>query len=163
MDCPELCICCVLPGRQLVGRKCRLAVASPSTVLMGIAVLLIPLSAIFIVMLVVSLMVGFGNGTGISSGFGMILGADLPPDRGRAKFLGIWPFMFDAGSTDGPALLSAVTAASTLATGVSPPASWSFLAAAVFAVYGNSGMAQWRRTQQGPANLPGGAARRPFP
>ena len=41
----------------------------------------------------------------------MTLGADYSPAVGRAHFLGVWRLMADLGSTTGPALLSAATAA----------------------------------------------------
>jgi hypothetical protein len=60
--------------------------------------------------------IGFGNGIG--SGMIMTLGADYSPIVGRAHFLGLWRLMADIGATGGPALLSAVTALLSLATGI---------------------------------------------
>lgn len=120
------------PAGKLMDRKGRQFVAVPSTLLMGTALLLIPLSSGFTGLLLVSLLVGFGNG--ISSGLVMTLGADFSPDRGRGQFLGVWRFMADAGSTGGPVLLSGVTAVSTLPAGVSATGLLGFAATAVFAV-----------------------------
>jgi hypothetical protein len=64
----------------------------------------------------------------------MTLGADFSPNRGRGQFLGLWRFMADTGSTGGPVLLSAVTAAATLGAGVTVTGVLGFLAAGVFAV-----------------------------
>jgi hypothetical protein len=64
----------------------------------------------------------------------MTLGADFSPDRGRGQFLGLWRFIADAGSTGGPVLLSAVTAVSSLAAGVTATGVLGFAAAGVFAV-----------------------------
>jgi predicted MFS family arabinose efflux permease len=119
------------PAGRLMDRKGRLWVAVPSTVIMGTAMLLIPLSAGFVGLLLAALLIGFGNG--ISSGLNMTLGADFSPDNGRGQFLGIWRFMADAGSTGGPMLLSGITAVASLGAGVAATGVLGFAAAAVFA------------------------------
>ncbi|SDT51453.1 Predicted arabinose efflux permease, MFS family [Pseudarthrobacter equi] len=120
------------PAGKLMDRKGRQFVAVPSTLLMGAALVLIPLTGSFTGLLLASLLIGFGNG--ISSGLVMTLGADFSPDRGRGQFLGLWRFMADAGSTGGPLLLSGVTAVASLGTGISATGILGFAAAAVFAV-----------------------------
>lgn len=120
------------PAGKVMDRRGRLFVAIPSTVIMGIAMLLIPLTASFTGLMLASLLIGFGNG--ISSGLIMTLGADFSPDRGRGQFLGLWRFIADAGSTGGPVLLSGVTALASLGAGVSATGILGFAAAAVFAV-----------------------------
>ncbi len=120
------------PAGKLMDRKGRQWVAVPSTLIMGTAMLLIPLSAGFVGLLLAALLIGFGNG--ISSGLNMTLGADFSPDNGRGQFLGIWRFMADAGATGGPVLLSAVTAAASLGAGVAATGVLGFGAAAVFAI-----------------------------
>ncbi|MDR7083156.1 MFS family permease [Arthrobacter ginsengisoli] len=120
------------PAGKLMDRKGRQWVAIPSTLIMGTAMLLIPLSAGFVGLLLGALLIGFGNG--ISSGLNMTLGADFSPDNGRSQFLGLWRFLADAGATGGPVLLSAVTAAASLGAGVAATGVLGFAAAAVFAV-----------------------------
>jgi MFS family permease len=120
------------PAGKLMDRRGRQFVAVPSTLLMGMALLLIPLTGSFVGLLLAALLIGFGNG--ISSGLVMTLGADFSPDRGRGQFLGLWRFMADAGSTGGPVLLSGVTALATLGAGISATGVLGFAAAAVFAV-----------------------------
>jgi MFS family permease len=120
------------PAGKLMDRKGRLWVAVPSTLIMGTAMVLIPLSTGFVSLMLAALLVGFGNG--ISSGLNMTLGADFSPDNGRGQFLGIWRFMADAGATGGPVLLSAVTAVAFLGAGVAATGVIGFAAAAVFAV-----------------------------
>ncbi|WP_461187517.1 MFS transporter [Arthrobacter sp. Z4-13] len=120
------------PAGKLMDRKGRQFVAVPSTLIMGTALLLIPLTGSFVALLLASLLIGFGNG--ISSGLVMTLGADFSPDRGRGQFLGLWRFMADAGSTGGPVLLSGVTALASLGAGISATGVLGFAAAAVFAV-----------------------------
>jgi hypothetical protein len=102
-------------------------VAVPSTLIMGTAMLLIPLSAGFVGLLA-ALLIGFGNG--ISSGLNMTLGADFSPDNGRGQFLGIWRFLADARATGGPVLLSRVTAVASLGAGVAATGGLGFAAAA---------------------------------
>ena len=120
------------PAGKLMDRKGRQWVAVPSTLIMGTAMLLIPLSTGFVSLMLAALLIGFGNG--ISSGLNMTLGADFSPDNGRGQFLGMWRFMADAGSTGGPVLLSAVTAVVSLGAGVAATGVLGFAAAAVFAV-----------------------------
>ncbi|MCB5293379.1 MFS transporter [Arthrobacter sp. SO3] len=120
------------PAGRLMDRKGRQWVAIPSTLIMGTAMLLIPLSTGFVGLLLAALLIGFGNG--ISSGLNMTLGADFSPDNGRGQFLGIWRFMADAGATGGPVLLSGVTAVASLGAGVAATGVLGFAAAAVFAV-----------------------------
>jgi MFS family permease len=118
------------PAGKLMDRKGRQWVAVPSTLIMGTALMLVPLSSGFLGLMLVAMMIGFGNG--ISSGLNMTLGADFSPENGRGQFLGIWRFMADAGSTGGPVLLSGVTAAASLGTGVWVSGILGFAAALVF-------------------------------
>lgn len=120
------------PAGKVMDRRGRLWVAVPSTLIMGTALLLVPLTGGFTGLLLAALLIGFGNG--ISSGLVMTLGADFSPDQGRGQFLGLWRFIADAGSTGGPVLLSAVTAAASLGAGVMATGVLGFAAAAVFAV-----------------------------
>ena len=120
------------PAGRLMDRKGRLWVAIPSTLIMGTALLLIPLTSGFLSLMSVAMLIGFGNG--ISSGLIMTLGADFSPDRGRGQFLGLWRFLSDAGTTGGPLLLSGVTALASLGAGVMATGVLGFAAALVFAV-----------------------------
>ncbi|HEX4233885.1 MAG TPA: MFS transporter [Caldimonas sp.] len=104
------------PAGKVMDRKGRAWVAVPSMLIMGIALMLTPLTHGWISLLLVSLVIGFGNGIG--SGMIMTLGADYSPVAGRAHFLGLWRLMSDIGSTGGPALLSAITAMVSLAAGI---------------------------------------------
>ena len=104
------------PAGKLMDRKGRGWVAVPSMVIMGTAFLLTPLTHGAGTLLMVSLLIGFGNGIG--SGLIMTLGADHAPVAGRAHFLGLWRLLADIGSTAGPALLSGFTALLSLAAGI---------------------------------------------
>jgi MFS family permease len=117
------------PAGKVMDRKGRAWVAVPSMLIMGLAMLLTPLTHNALTLLLASLLIGFGNGIG--SGMIMTLGADYSPVAGRAHFLGLWRLMSDIGSTGGPALLSAVTALVSLAAGIWCTALLGFAAAAV--------------------------------
>jgi MFS family permease len=120
------------PAGKLMDKKGRPWVAVPSTVVMGTAMVVIPLTSEFATLLLAGLLVGFGNG--ISSGLVLTLGADFSPESGRGHFLGLWRFIADSGATAGPVLLSAVSAATSLAAGVRATGALGFAAALVFAI-----------------------------
>ncbi|MCZ2402313.1 MFS transporter [Paenarthrobacter sp. Z7-10] len=117
------------PAGKVMDRKGRTWVAVPSMLLMAIALLLMPLSTGAVSLLLVALLIGFGNGIG--SGMIMTLGADYSPSPGRAQFLGIWRFLSDIGSSGGPGLLSGITALASLAVGISATGLLGVAAAAV--------------------------------
>jgi MFS family permease len=117
------------PAGKVMDRKGRAWVAVPSMLIMGVAMMLTPLTHGATTLLLASLLIGFGNGIG--SGMIMTLGADYSPLAGRAHFLGLWRLMSDLGSTGGPALLSAVTALVSLAAGIWCTGLLGFAAAAV--------------------------------
>ena len=103
------------------------AVAVPSTVIMGSALLLMPFTGGAWTLLLAALAIGFGNGIG--SGLIMTLGADHSPQPGRAHFLGVWRLMVDIGATSGPMLLSFLTATLSLGIGIAATGGLAFGAA----------------------------------
>jgi MFS family permease len=117
------------PAGKVMDRRGRAWVAVPSMLIIGVAMTLTPFTHSATTLLLASLLIGFGNGIG--SGMIMTLGADYSPVVGRAHFLGLWRLMSDIGSTGGPALLSGVTAALSLAIGVWCTGVLAFAAAAV--------------------------------
>lgn len=121
------------PAGKVMDRKGRTWVAVPCLVLMGVALAVMPLTGTPWTLLLVSMLLGFGNGIG--SGIVMTLGADHSPAIGRPQFLGFWRLMADTGVMAGPVLLSAVTAAATLGTGVLAVAAVSFAGAGLFAYF----------------------------
>lgn len=120
------------PAGKVMDLKGRRSVAVPSMLIMGTALLLMPLTQGAWTLLAAAMAVGFGNGIG--SGLVMTLGADHSPPSGRAHFLGVWRLMADLGSTCGPVLLSLVAGALTLGAGV---AMTGFLALGGAAVLGH--------------------------
>lgn len=118
------------PAGTLMDQRGRRWVAVPSALLMGIALIGISLSTNIVFFLLVSMLLGLGNG--ISSGIVMTLGADSAPNEGRTEFLGIWRLVSDVGTSLGPVVLSAVTAIVSLALAVATMGAFGLGAAAVF-------------------------------
>lgn len=117
------------PAGQVMDKKGRNWVAVPSMTLMGISLLLMPLTTGATSLLLVAMLIGFGNGIG--SGMIMTLGADHSPRHGRAQFLGVWRFLSDTGSSSGPVLLAGLTALVSLAFGIAATGVIGLAAAAV--------------------------------
>jgi MFS family permease len=91
----------------------RFWVAVPCVVLLGIGLLLLPLTTSAATVLAASTLAAVGNGLG--SGIVMTLGADNAPSIGRSQFLGGWRFVSVVGGSGAPLLISAVTAQVSLA------------------------------------------------
>ncbi|CAB3873577.1 Multidrug resistance protein MdtH [Achromobacter anxifer] len=100
------------PAGKVMDQRGRLWVALPCTLLMGLSLMAIPLTDGVASFILVSALLGFGNGIG--SGIVMTLGADAAPAGARTQFLGIWRFMADLGSSGGPVALSVLTALASL-------------------------------------------------
>jgi MFS family permease len=121
------------PAGKVMDRKGRRWVAVPSMLIMGLAMLLMPLTSGVLTLLIAALAIGFGNGIG--SGMIMTLGADHSPRHGRAHFLGIWRLMSDIGSSCGPALLSLLAGGLSLAAGIAVTGLIAFAAAGTLAYW----------------------------
>ncbi len=121
------------PAGFVMDRKGRLAVALPSLLTMGAALLLMPLTHSAVTLLIAASAVGFGNGIG--SGLIMTLGADHAPPTARAQFLGVWRLMTDIGAACGPGLLSLLASAASLGVGVAAVGLLAFVAAAQLAFW----------------------------
>jgi MFS family permease len=100
------------PGGAVMDRFGRVWVAVPSMIIMGLGLLLLPLTTSALTITLVACVLGFGNG--ISSGIVLTLGADTSPDVGRAQYLGGWRVCADLGNTLGPLIISAITAVASL-------------------------------------------------
>lgn len=121
------------PAGHVMDRKGRRTVAVPSMLIMGAALLCLPLTAGTWSVLAVACLIGFGNG--LSSGLVMTLGADHSPRAGRAHFLGLWRLVADVGVTCGPAVLSLLTAVLSLAAGIAMVGVLALLGAAQLAYW----------------------------
>jgi MFS family permease len=95
-----------LPAGFIMDRLGRKVSIVSSSFLLSIGIALIPLAANFTSLLLVGLVIGFGNGLG--SGTMLTLGADLAPEELRSEFLGFWRLLGDAGSTGGPLIIGSV-------------------------------------------------------
>ena len=104
------------PAGKVMDRFGRAWVAIPSMVVLGVSLLLVPLTTSTIGLLLVGLVMGVGNG--MSSGLVMTLGADLAPPGQRPVFLGVWRMFADAGNGVGPFVIAGVTAVATLGVGI---------------------------------------------
>nr|WP_231712077.1 MFS transporter [Arthrobacter sp. zg-Y820] len=137
------------PAGKVMDLKGRRWVAVPCMLTMAAGLALMPLTSDGTGLLLVSLILGFGNGIG--SGIVMTLGADFSPSPGRPQFLGIWRLLADSGTMAGPALLSAVTALVSLSAGIG--------ATAVLGVLGAAALWRWvpkGRPGYGPVSGPEG-------
>lgn len=121
------------PAGHVMDRKGRRWVAVPSMLLMGLALLLTPLTHDASTLLLAAAVIGFGNGIG--SGMVMTIGADHSPRHGRAHFLGVWRLLSDIGGSCGPALLSLLTAVLSLGAGIAATGLLAFAAAAQLAYW----------------------------
>lgn len=117
------------PAGKLMDVKGRRWVAVPCMTIMGAALILLPFTTDAFSLLLVALLIGFGNGIG--SGIVMTLGADFSPSPGRPQFLGIWRLLTDIGTMTGPGALAAVTAVATLAAGIWTTGALGLIAAVV--------------------------------
>ena len=100
-------------GGSLMDKFGRLAVSAPAMVVMGIGMLVLPLTHTPWTIVAVAALLGLGNG--ISSGVVMTLGSDASPAVGRTKFLAGWRLVADTGNAVGPLVISAVAAFASLA------------------------------------------------
>jgi MFS family permease len=121
------------PAGKVMDQMGRRWVVVPSLVIMGAGLLALPLTHNAQTLLLVAMVIAFGNGIG--SGMMMTLGADHSPRYGRAHFLGLWRLMADAGALCGPVLLSLLAATLTLGAGVAVTGLLSFLAAGQLAYW----------------------------
>jgi MFS family permease len=104
------------PAGKVMDRFGRVAVALPSMVLLGGAMMFIPFAGGAAGLTAVALVMGLGNGLG--SGIVLTLGADVAPSDATVPFLAQWRLMGDSGNAGGPLLLSAVATVATLGVGI---------------------------------------------
>ena len=101
------------PAGKVMDKVGRAFVAVPSMLVLGLALLLLPLTHNAPTLFAVAMLMGVGNGIG--SGIIMTLGADLSPSVGRTTFLGTWRLCSDIGASSGPLAIGAVTSVASLA------------------------------------------------
>lgn len=121
------------PAGRVMDRRGRLAVALPSMVILGCAMMLLPVSRGLLSLGVVAVVMSLGNGIG--SGIMMTIGVDTAPVLGRIKFLGVWRLLSDSGNAAGPVVVSVVATVSSLAAGIVAIGSAGLVAALGLAVW----------------------------
>ncbi len=121
------------PGGAIMDRFGRVFVAVPSTLVLGLGFLLLPLTSTAVGIGAVACLMGLGNG--ISAGIVMTLGADASPAGHRSQFLGGWRLCADLGNASGPLLISAVSLFAPLAVAT--------LAMGTLTVLGSGWLARW--------------------
>jgi len=104
------------PAGRVMDIRGRRWVAIPSVLIMALSLLLMPLTHSMLALVLVAVLLGFGNGIG--SGIVMTLAADVSPSVGRLTFLGVWRELSDAGAALGPMILSAATGIAGLGFGI---------------------------------------------
>lgn len=103
------------PAGWVMDRWGRRWTAVPSTALLALGILLLPLADGVGGVAILAIVLGIGNGWG--SGLLMTLGADVAPARDRDVFLGLWMVLMDIGALLGPGVV-ALGALASLATGM---------------------------------------------
>jgi MFS family permease len=121
------------PAGKAMDRRGRLWVAIPSMVILGCAILALPLMTTLVGVTLAAMVMGLGNGIG--SGILMTLGADVAPVAVRPQFLGIWRLFSDAGVAAGPLVVAAGAALGSLGLGIAAMGAVGLLAA--------GGLARW--------------------
>lgn len=106
-------LCLFWFGGAIMDRFGRVWVAMPSMVILGLGLVLLPLTHTVTTIGIIGILMGLGNG--ISAGIVMTLGSDASPTVGRAQFLSGWRLCGDAGNTAGPLVITAVAAVAPLA------------------------------------------------
>jgi MFS family permease len=121
------------PAGKVMDRFGRAFIAVPSLVVLGVSLLLVPLTQSAAALLAVGLLIGVGNG--MSSGLVMTLGADLAPPGRRPVFLGLWRVFYDAGNGVGPFVIAGIAAVATLGAGIAAMGGVGMLGAAWLGVW----------------------------
>ncbi len=92
------------PAGLVMDQRGRRWTAVPSTLLLGLGLLALPLTDSIGTIALVAILLGLGNGWG--SGLLMTLGSDVSPVEGRQIFMGLWMVLQDVGGLAGPGIVS---------------------------------------------------------
>ncbi|MBB5888206.1 MFS transporter [Lactovum miscens] len=104
------------PAGKIMDRYGRMWVAVPSMIILGSAILFIPLTHSAWSIAIVSLVMGLGNSIG--AGMIMTISADIAPVEYRPQFLATTRLFGDVGAAAGPLIVAAGAAISWLAGGI---------------------------------------------
>ena len=94
----------VTPAGAIMDRYGRRMAALPSLSFFAIGLFVMAMSFDWYSLLVAALLMGLGNG--LSSGLVIVIGSDLAPEQGRARFLSVWKLIVDSGQMAGPLMVS---------------------------------------------------------
>lgn len=100
------------PAGSVMDRHGRVWVAVPVTALIGLGLVLLPLTTTLAGVAALAMLMGVGNGLG--SGIVMTLGADAAPTLGRASFLSVWRLLSLVGQNGAALLVGAVAAVASI-------------------------------------------------
>lgn len=101
----------MVPGGYLKDRLGRAPILVACLVVYGSGFLLLPLMHTWWTVVAAVMVMAVGNGLG--AGVNMTIGADLSPQVGRARFLGIWAIFSNIGVLGGPGMVAAILLVST--------------------------------------------------
>ncbi len=101
------------PAGSLMDRLGRKPIFITSMMVLGVSLILLPLSQGFITLVLVASLMGLGNG--ISAGVIMTLGSDLAPVNNRGNFIGVWRLLSDIGATSAPIIIGTLLKISSFA------------------------------------------------
>lgn len=104
------------PSGQVMDRLGRLSVAIPAMILLGVGMMLLPLSKGVLLFGAAAIVMSIGNGIG--SGIVMTIGSDVAPASSRTMFLSLWRLLSDTGNAAGPLLPALGAAVATLPLGI---------------------------------------------
>lgn len=133
----------MVPGGRLKDHLGRSPVLVLCLVVYGLGFLIMPLLPHLPGMAVAVIVMALGNGFG--AGINMTIGADLSPEIGRARFLGIWALFSNVGVLVGPAMISLLVASSGVAAAL--------LGIGAVALAGGGWMIAWARTVDLPRRI----------
>jgi MFS family permease len=140
------------PAGKVMDVHGRRAVSVPCVMILGISFVLMPLTHGAATLVLVAMLMGFGNGIG--SGIVMTYSADTSPAIGRPTFLGLWRELADGGAGIGPVILSAVTAVAGLGPGIVVSGVVGFAAAGALWVWSPKHSGSKHRTPPAPTVEP---------
>ena len=120
-----------MPAGWIMDKLGRKHAIVPSFLIQAAGIALIPFTQSFEVLLLVAVLIGFGNGLG--SGSMMTIGSDLAPVSARGEFLGLWRLIGDSGATVAPLVIGVIAQQLTLPAAAVAISGSGMLAAGVFA------------------------------
>ncbi|MCY0966066.1 MFS transporter [Parathalassolituus penaei] len=104
-----------MPSGIVMDKNGRKPVAVASLLIFAIGLALVGWADSYATLLAAALLVGFANG--ISAGLVMVLGSDHAPEKGRARFLGVWKLVSDVGNAAAPIAIGGLLGITTLLVG----------------------------------------------